>query len=110
MGCYVLLQGILPTQGLGLSLLASLALAGGFFTTSTTWETPHMCVYRLPQWLSGKGSPALYKMDARDLDSISGSVRSMKEEMATHSSILAWKIPQRSLVVYSPWGLEKSQT
>ena len=27
----------------------------------------------------------------------------LKEEMATHSSILAWKI-QRSLVGYSPWG------
>ena len=24
--------------------------------------------------------------------------------MATHSSILAWKIPQRSLAGYSPWG------
>ena len=26
----------------------------------------------------------------------------MEEEMATHSSILAWKIPQRSLAGYSP--------
>ena len=24
--------------------------------------------------------------------------------MATYSSILAWKIPQRSLMSYSPWG------
>ena len=30
-----------------------------------------------------------------------------EQSMATHSSILAWRIPQgqRSLVGYSPWGL-----
>ena len=38
-GCHVLLQGIFPTQGSS-SSLASPALAGGFFTTSTTWEAP----------------------------------------------------------------------
>ena len=32
--------------------------------------------------------------DARDEGSIPGSGRSLKEEMATQSSILAWKIPQ----------------
>ena len=31
--------------------------------------------------------------DTRDTDSIPGSGRSLEEEMATHSSILAWKIP-----------------
>ena len=41
MGCHALHQGIFPTQG---SLqpepvsLMSPALAGGFFTNSTTWE------------------------------------------------------------------------
>ena len=31
--------------------------------------------------------------------------------MATHSSILAWKIPRRrSLVGYSPWGCKESDT
>ena len=30
--------------------------------------------------------------------------------MATHSSILAWKIPWRSLVGYSPWGCKESDT
>ena len=36
----------------------------------------------------------------------------LEKEMATHSSILTWKIPQteRSLVGYSPWGLKKSDT
>ena len=33
-GCRALLQGIFLTQGLNPCLL----LAGGFFTTSTTWE------------------------------------------------------------------------
>ena len=35
-GCHILLQGIFPTQRLNLYLLTSAALAGKFFTTSTT--------------------------------------------------------------------------
>ena len=35
----------------------------------------------------------------------------LKKEMATHSRIIAWKIPlQRSLVGYSPWGCKESDT
>ena len=36
----------------------------------------------------------------------------MKKEMATHSSILAWRIPwtEESLVGYSPWGRRESDT
>ena len=30
--------------------------------------------------------------------------------MATHSSTLAWKIPWRSLVDYSPWGRKQLDT
>ena len=37
-GCHVLLQGIFLTQGLKLHLFKSPTLAGGFFTTSPTWE------------------------------------------------------------------------
>ena len=37
MGCHFLLQGIFPTQGSN-SYLVSPALAGRFFTPSTTWE------------------------------------------------------------------------
>ena len=29
--------------------------------------------------------------------------------MTTHSSILAWEIPQRSLAGYSPWGRKVSR-
>ena len=33
----------------------------------------------------------------------------LEKEMATHSSILAWKIPwMEELVGYSPWGLKES--
>ena len=36
-GCHSLLQGIFPTQESNPHLLSP-ALAGGFFTTSATWE------------------------------------------------------------------------
>ena len=45
-------------------------------------------LYRLPWWLSGKGSA----YNAKDPGSIPRSGRSPGEEMATHSSILAWEI------------------
>ena len=41
-GCHYLLQGIFPTQGSNLRLLGLPALAGGFFTTSITWEALSM--------------------------------------------------------------------
>ena len=35
----------------------------------------------------------------------------LEKEMATHSSILAWKIPwMESLVDYSPWGCKELDT
>ena len=34
----------------------------------------------------------------------------LQKEMATHSSILPWKIPQRSMEGYSPWGCKESDT
>ena len=46
---------------------------------------------------------------AGDLGSIPGSGRSLKKEMATHFSILAWKIPWTT-VGYSPWGHKGSDT
>ena len=44
-----------------------------------------------PGWLSGKELPAKAG-DAGDVGSIPGLGRSLEEDMATHSSILAWKI------------------
>ena len=50
--------------------------------------------------------------DTRDTDSVPGSGRSLEEEMATHSSLLAWKIPWTEepggLCIYSPWGCKET--
>ena len=38
-------------------------------------------------------------------------VKQMEKEMATHSSILAWRIPwKRSLSGHGPWGRRESDT
>ena len=52
-------------------------------------------VYRLPRWLSVENpfANAGDTGDATHTSSIPGSGRSPEEEMATHSSILAWRIP-----------------
>ena len=34
----------------------------------------------------------------------------LEKEMATHSGILAWEIPRRSLVGCSPWGRKELDT
>ena len=43
--------------------------------------------------------------DTRDAGSIRGSGRSLEEEMATYSSILAWKIPWAK----EPGGLQSME-
>ena len=43
-GCHFLLQGIFQTQGLNLSPFHLLALAGGSFTTSTTYRAWKKCL------------------------------------------------------------------
>ena len=49
-----------------------------------------------------KNLPAMQEMQETQ-------VRSLELEMATHSSILAWRIPwQRALEDYSPWGDKES--
>ena len=48
-------------------------------------------------------SPAGHAGDTRTVDSVPGQEDPL-EERATHSSIPASKIPQRSLVGYSPWA------
>ena len=65
-----------------LTSFGSCALAGGFFTTNTTWEGfPSGSVVRNP--------PAMLETQVRSL----GQEDALEEDMATHSSILAWKIP-----------------
>ena len=47
-----------------------------------------------------------------NLDWPQGQEDILEKGMATHSSILVWRIPtrQRSLVGYSPWGRRESDT
>ena len=46
--------------------------------------------------------------DEKVLEMASGN--GLEKAMAPHSSILAWKIPQRTLVGCSPWGRTESDT
>ena len=49
--------------------------------------------------------------DTGDLGSILGQEDPLEEEMATRSSILAWKIPwTEEPGAYSPWGRKESDT
>ena len=43
----------------------------------------------LPRWFSGKDSAC----SARDMGSILGGEDPLEKEIATHSSILAWRVP-----------------
>ena len=53
-----------------------------------------------------KNLPAVQETQVQSL----GQEESMEKEIATHSSILAWRHGQRSLVGYSPWGCKESDT
>ena len=46
--------------------------------------------------------------EAGDLDLIPGWERSLKKGMVTHSSILTWRIPWRSLAAYNPQDHKES--
>ena len=51
-----------------------------------------------------KNSPAEQETQVRSL----GREDPLEKEMATHSSILAWRIPPWSLEGYSPWSCQES--
>ena len=76
-----------------------------------TWA--HPCVYRT--WVISYMRASLMAQMVRNLPAIwetwvgsLGREDPLKEEMATHSSILAWKIPRTEEPVgYSSWGCKK---
>ena len=54
-----------------------------------------------------KHLPAMWETQVQSL----GLEDPLEKEMATHSSILAWRIPwTESLMVFSPWGHKESDT
>ena len=54
-----------------------------------------------------KNLPALWETWVRSL----GGEDPLDKEMATHSSVLAWRIPwTEDLVGYNPWGCKGSDT
>ena len=71
------------------------------------YRSKHINIYNI--WASPGGSDGKDSAcNAGNPGSIPGLGRSLEKEMATHSSILAWKIPwQRSLACYSPWGSQR---
>ena len=55
-----------------------------------------------------KNPPAMQEMQEMWVPSL-GQEDPLEKEMATHSSVLAWKIPwTEGLVGYSPWGCKES--
>ena len=66
-----------------------------FLKILSFWQYEEVC-----QNVGKKKPSRLYTHSQEDL---------LEQEMASHSSILAWRIPWRSLVGYSPWAA-KSQT
>ena len=81
-GCCALLQGIFWAQGSNLHLLYLLALAGGFFTTSATWEArdDHIYCYLLSSLVFPGGSDGKESAcNAGDQGLIPGSGRSPGE-------------------------------
>ena len=90
--------GDLPDQGTEPESLTSPALAGGFLTTSTTWEKEMAAPSSILAWgipgteepggLLSVGLPRVGH-DWSDL----ACRHALEKEMSTHSSVFAWRIP-----------------
>ena len=79
-GCHILLQGIFSTQGSYPGLMFP-ALAGGFFTLAPPIIS---LVAQMVKNLPAMQETWVWSLDQED---------ALEEEMATHSSILGWRIP-----------------
>ena len=69
-----------------------------------TWSNNHIYMIRLPWWLSGKESA--YQLRTCGFNPWVGKTDLLQEEMATHSSILSWRIPctEKPGGLHSPGG------
>ena len=109
------------------------ALAGGFLTTSATWEAQHSFKRPLNQFNFGWESMAphsstlawkipwmeesgrLRSMGSLSLTRLSDFTftfhfHALEKEMATHSSVLAWRIPGTGSLWADVYGVAQSQT
>ena len=67
-----------------------------------------MFLFALSQGFSGSSEGNLLAMQETWVRSL-GQEDTLEKEMATHSSMLAWRIPWTdNLVGYSPWGCTES--
>ena len=67
-----------------------------------------MVIHRASQVSLVVKNPPANEEDSRDEGSIPGWEDPLEEEMASHSSILAWKTPgQRGLADDSPWDRKR---
>ena len=78
MGCHALLQGIFPTQGSNQHLLCLLYWQAGSLPLGASLMAQMV-----------KNLPAMQETQVQSL----GQEDPLQKEMATHSSILAWRIP-----------------
>ena len=75
--------------------------------------SPHLLglILASPNAPSGKDPACQCRRHESPVQSL-GQEDPLEKEMATHSSIIAWRIPygQRSLAGYSPWACKESDT
>ena len=116
MGCHFLLQGIFPTQGSNPGLLHCKQT----LYRLTTREAPKLSIKTLPKLINAFRMFAGYKVNIQKPNSLlAQSVKNLpamqetqvqslgwedplEKGMASHSSILAWRIPRTE----KPGGLE----
>ena len=105
------LEAVLPTPGclnFGAGWAWWVWVATSLSSLPLDLLSPACLHCELPRWLSGEES-ACQGRRCR-FDPWVGK-DPLEEEVATHSSILAWRIPrQKSLVGYSAWGPKESDT
>ena len=121
MECQDLLQGIL---GIKSASLISPTLAGRFFTTSATWEahildtsngTPlqHSCLENPTDggaWWATIHGVAKSRIRLSSF-TFTFHFHALKKEMATHSSVLAWRIPGTGRISWAAvYGFAQSRT
>ena len=123
-GCYFLLQGIFPTKVLKQSLWCLLHWQVDSLPLVLPWKpkqsgriykililmtlirTQANLIWGVPGGSDGKNPPAMQETRVWSLV----WEDPLEKGMTVHSSILAWRIRQRSLVGHSPWGHKSNTT